>query len=244
MFAEAEAELLLDAAAGDDDLLARLTARRCAGEPLEHVVGFAELHGRRYAVEPGVFVPRVRSELLVTVAVEHLARRDGAVVVDLCCGSGALRACVADLAGAPIELHAADLDPAACACARQNVDARGGRVWRGDLLDALPADLRGGVDVLLANVPYVASGDLATLPAQAREHEPRLALDGGDDGLDVLRRVAADAGGWLTRGGVVLFEVAGHQLASASEAIERGGLAASERRDDELDAIVVVGRRA
>ncbi len=118
----------------------------------------------------------------------------------MCCGSGALGAALAAAAGRPVDLHAADIDPAAVRCARRNVGPAGGQVHQGDLDGALPAGLRGRVGVLLANVPYVPTGDVALLPAEAREHEARLALDGGPDGLDVLRRVAAVAPAWLAPG--------------------------------------------
>ncbi|MYR62648.1 putative protein N(5)-glutamine methyltransferase, partial [Streptomyces sp. SID625] len=97
----------------------------------------------------------------------------------------------------PVELHAADIDPAAVRCARRNIAPAGGRVHHGDLYAALPADLRGRVDVLAANVPYVPTGEVPLLPSEARDHEPPAALDGGADGLDVLRRVAAGAPDWL-----------------------------------------------
>ncbi|MCD2196549.1 putative protein N(5)-glutamine methyltransferase [Actinomycetospora endophytica] len=238
VFAEDEAALLL-AEADDPDALEAMTARRVAGEPLEHVLGWAAFRGRRVAVTAGVFVPRQRSGLLVDRAVA--LAKPGAVVVDLCCGSGALGAAVA--AEVPdVELHAADLDPAAVACARHTVPP-GARVHHGDLDAALPADLRGRVDVLLASPPYVPTAGLATMPPEAREHEPRVALDGGDDGLGVLRRIAALAPDWLAPAGAVLLECAGHQADAARAAVADAGLSATAEHDDEADATVVVGHR-
>ena len=101
-------------------------------------------------------------------------------------------------------MHAADIDPAAVRCARRNLGPAGGQVYQGDLYGPLPAGLRGRVDILLANVPYVPTSDVALLPPEAREHEARVALDGGPDGLDVLRRVAAGAPAWLAPGGHLL----------------------------------------
>src|SRR5688500_11534193 len=181
VFAEAEARLLTDATGTPSELDA-LVARRVGGEPLEHVLGWVEFCGLRIAVDPGVFVPRRRTEVLVREAVSLAP--PGAVVVDLCCGSGALGVALASTVGG-VELHAADLDPAAVSCARRNVGAVGGRVHAGDLFDALPSGLRGRVDLLLANVPYVPSAGIGSMPREAREHEPRRALDGGADGLDV-----------------------------------------------------------
>jgi release factor glutamine methyltransferase len=141
-----------------------------------------------------------------------------------------------------VELHAADVDPAAVACARRTVPP-GARVHRGDLDAALPAALRGRVDVLLASPPYVPTAGVATMPPEAREHEPRTALDGGSDGLDVLRRIAVLAPDWLAPGGAVLLECAAHQAGAARDAVAAAGLAATVEHDDEADATVVVGRR-
>jgi release factor glutamine methyltransferase len=238
VFAEEEAALLLGAAE-DDAVLESLTARRTAGEPLEHVLGWAAFRGLQAAVAPGVFVPRQRSGLLVDLAVAR--SRPGAVVVDLCCGSGALGAAVAaEVPG--IELHAADLDPAAVACARRTVPP-GAAVHLGDLDAALPASLGGRVDVLLASPPYVPTAGLATMPPEAREHEPRTALDGGGDGLDVLRRIAVLAPAWLAPAGSVLLECAAHQADAAREAVTAASLVAEVTHDDEADATVVEGRR-
>ena len=237
VFAEEEARLLLEAAATPAEVAA-LVDRRVAGFPLEHVLGWAGFCGLRIAVDPGVFVPRRRTEVLVREAASLTA--PGALVVDLCCGSGALGVALAAAVG-PLELHAADLDPVAVACAGRNVGAVGGRVHTGDLFAALPSGLRGRVDVLLANVPYVPSDGIAVLPREAREHEPRTALDGGPDGLDVARRVVADAPDWLGPGGSLLFETGQHQAAAAVDVVGRSALAARVVTDDDLGATVVVG---
>ncbi|MFI8189270.1 putative protein N(5)-glutamine methyltransferase [Streptomyces sp. NPDC085946] len=239
VFAEDEAELILTAARTPDEAAA-LVARRAAGAPLELVVGWAEFRGLRIAVEPGVFVPRRRTEFLVEQA---LALAPGAaVVVDLCCGSGAVGAALAAGLG-PVELHAADIDPVAVRCARRNVAAAGGQVHTGDLFEALPAALRGRVDILAANVPYVPSGEIGLLPAEARDHEPLTALDGGADGLDVVRRVAEEAPRWLAPGGCVLVETGRQQAPAAVDAFERGGLTTRLAVSEEGYAHVVTGVR-
>jgi len=236
VFAEDEAAALGAAAAGEAEL-ARLVDRRALGEPLEQVVGYADFSGVRVRLRPGVFVPRVRSELLVRVAAE--ATRPGDVVVDLCCGSGALGLAVRHRRPA-IDLHAADVDPTAVACARDNL---GGNVYQGDLFDALPVALRGRIRVLLANVPYVATRHIPLLPAEARDHEPHTALDGGDDGLDVFRAVVAGAYGWLAPGGIVLSEITEAQAKTACAAVRSAGLDADLRSDEDLEASVIVGRK-
>ncbi|MFJ6737739.1 putative protein N(5)-glutamine methyltransferase [Streptomyces sp. NPDC091279] len=236
VFAEDEARLIL-AAARTPDRLADLVARRVAGHPLELVVGWAEFAGLRIAVEPGVFVPRRRTEFLVEQALAHAP--GASVVVDLCCGSGALGAALAAALGA-VELHAADIDPAAVRCARRNVPATG-HVHTGDLFEALPAQVRGRVDILAANVPYVPTGEVGLLPAEARDHEPLVALDGGTDGLDVLRRVAAEAPRWLAPGGCLLVETSERQSDAALAAFTRAGLTAHLATDDARGATVVLG---
>ncbi len=249
MFAEDEAALVV-AQAGSAAELDALVARRAAGEPLEHVLGWASFRGLRIVVAPGVFVPRVRSELLAHQAVrcaERAGRRrpDGPrpVVVDLCCGTGAIGLAVA--AGMPgVELHASDVDPAAVACATVNLALLAGSpppaVYEGDLDGALPGHLSGRVDVLVANVPYVPTAAIATLPAEARLHERTVALDGGPDGLDVVRRVAVLAPGWLAPGGAALVETTAAQAPAAAEAFANNGLAPSVVSSDEVEATVVV----
>jgi release factor glutamine methyltransferase len=246
VFAEDEARLLV-AEAGSPEELAAMVEQRCGGVPLEHVVGWAELCGLRVVVEPGVFVPRPRTELLVAEAVA-LARSTASrphrrvVVLDLCCGSGALGVVVAERVG-DVELHAADIDPAAVGCARRNVAAVDGHVYTSDLYASLPAALRGRVDVLIANTPYVPTAAIDLLPPEAREHEPRVALDGGADGLDVARRVMAEAPAWLAPGGHVLVETSDDQASVLATAAAAHRLRTRIARDDELGATVVVATR-
>ncbi|MFL6055958.1 MAG: putative protein N(5)-glutamine methyltransferase [Actinoallomurus sp.] len=237
VFAEDEARLLIDTARTSEELAA-MVDRRVAGLPLEHVLGWAEFCGLRVAVEPGVYVPRRRTEFLVRQAAALAPR--GAVVLDLCCGSGALGAALASALGTA-EVHAADIDPAAVACARRNLAPVGGRVYEGDLYEPLPATLRGRVDVLLANVPYVPTAEVALLPAEARDHEARVALDGGGDGLDVARRVTAAASAWLTPGGRLLFEASDRQVEQAVEIVEGAGLVSRAVTSDDMNATVVIG---
>ncbi|WP_089306831.1 putative protein N(5)-glutamine methyltransferase [Geodermatophilus pulveris] len=239
VFAEEEAAVLLAEATGPAHLAA-LLARRVAGEPLELVVGWAAFCGLRVAVEPGVFVPRRRTALLVEQAVAALRHTGGTpVVVDLCCGSGAVGLAVA--AAGPVELHAADVDPVAVGCARRNLAPAGGRVHRGDLYAALPAGLRGRVDVLAVNAPYVPSAAVALMPPEARDHEPRAALDGGPDGTGLHRRVAAGARRWLAPGGTLLVETSAGLAPATAAAVRAGGLRPVVVRDEDRDATVVAG---
>lgn len=246
VFAEDEAGLLR-AEAPDDTVLESWVRRRVAGEPLEVLVGWAEFAGLRVAVAPGVFVPRTRTRLLVREAVGHLAGRGSralgggrpGIVVDLCCGTGAVGlAVVAQVPGTV--LHAVDLDPAAVGCARVNLGPSGATVYEGDLDAPLPAALRGRVDVLLANAPYVPTDAIADMPPEARDHEARVALDGGADGLDVLRRVVTLAPRWLATDGIVVVEVGRSQVAALTASARGAGLIPRIVEDPELGATALV----
>ena len=238
VFAEDEAALLV-AEAPDPDALEAMTARRVAGEPLEQVVGWAEFRGLRVAVAPGVFVPRARTGVLVGLALAGLPA--SARVVDLCCGTGAVGLAVLH-ARPDVRLWAADIDPAAVACARRNLGTRA-TVLLGDLDAPLPPELRGQVDVLVANAPYVPTAEIAHMPPEAREHEPRTALDGGADGVDLHRRVAAAAPRWLAPGGRLLIETSPGQAPATVAACTAAGLVAEVVRDEDIEGTAVVARR-
>jgi len=243
VFAEDEAALLA-AEAPDTAALDRMTGRRVAGEPLEQVVGWAAFRGLRVGVAPGVFVPRARTGLLVREAVRALGETGGCVV-DLCCGTGAVGLAIA--AERPgVTLWAVDVDPVAVTCARRNaatLGPAGTTVLAGDLDAPLPDDLRGRVDVLVANAPYVPTAEIAHMPTEARDHEPRTALDGGADGVDLHRRVAAAAPRWLPPGGHLLIETSVRQAGATAAACEGQGLLVRVVHDDDLDGTVVVARR-
>ncbi|HEY5845812.1 MAG TPA: putative protein N(5)-glutamine methyltransferase [Microlunatus sp.] len=238
VFAEEEATLLL-AAADQSAELEALLQRRLSGVPLELVLGWVEFAGLRISLDPGVFVPRRRSELLVMEAVAR--SQAAAVVVDLCCGSGALGVAVANRRN-DLRVYAADLDPTAVACARRNLAAD--RVFQGDLFDALPERLKGQVDVLVVNAPYVPSEAVALMPREARLHEPRQALDGGPDGLDLHRRLAAQASGWVSPAGAVIMEISRAQAPALRRIFETRGYSVVVIRHDELDATVAVATHA
>lgn len=239
VFAEEEAEILLSSAS-DASSLEDLISRRAAGLPLEHVVGWAAFCGLRIAVGPRVFVPRRRTELLAGEAA--LLTAPGSVVLDLCCGSGALGAAL--LNSVPeLELYAADLDPEAAEFARRNLPAAAG-VFVGDLFEPLPPSLRGRLDVVLANVPYVPTEEIAAMPTEATTYEARIALDGGHDGLRMQHRVAAEAPDWLAPGGRLLIETSARQLPLTVEAFSANGLAVRVAHSEELDATVVIGTKA
>ena len=247
VFAEEEAALLREAAP-TSGALQRLVAQRVDGEPLEYLLGWAEFRGLRVGVDPGVFVPRQRTAFLVDEAVAATAAGPGAhrTVVDLCCGSGALGLAAAGSLranGATVDLVAADIDVAAVACARRNLEPVGGEVFHGDLCSALPDALLGHIDLLLANTPYEPTAMIAHMPPEARDHEPRTALDGGADGLDVLRRLAGQAARQLAPGGVLLVEISTAQRDSAAAIVAAAGLLPSVAYSREYDATVLHGAR-
>jgi release factor glutamine methyltransferase len=223
VFAEDEARLLEEAAATPEELDA-LVDKRVSGLPLEQVVGWAEFRGLRIAVEPGVFVPRRRSEFLVQTAIA-LTTAAEPVIVDLCCGTGALGVATAK-AFSHAELHAADIDAAAVRCARRNVLPAGGHVYQGDLFAPLPTELRKTVAAAICNAPYVPTDEMPFLPPEARDYEPHVALDGGSD--------------WLAPGGHLLVETSNRQAPLMADAMARAGLSPRVHSDDELGASVVV----
>lgn len=235
VFAEDEAAILVSEASGPAEL-ERMLVDRIAGLPLEAIVGWVTFCGQRIVVEPGVFVPRQRTGLLVRLATQLV--NPGSAVVDLCCGTGAVGTAL--LAAVPgLEVYASDSHPAAVHNARRNLDPV--RVFEGDLYDALPASLRGRVDVLVANAPYVPTEAISTMPPEARLHEPTVALDGGIDGLDIQRRVIADAPTWLAPGGRLLIETSVEQAPTTVTLMTAAGLVACVDSDESVDATVVTG---
>ena len=243
VYAEDEATLLLEAARDDAVGLERLVSARVAGAPLEPLLGWVAFAGLRIAVGPGVFVPRVRTELLVEQALarlDDLAQSGGeAVVVELCCGVAAVAA-VLQRSGQIRELYAADIDPVAVGYARQNL-TESAVALIGDLYDPLPAALHGRVDVIVANAPYVPTEAITLMPREARDHEPHQALDGGGDGADVHRRIIAEVPSWLRAGGHLLIETGRDQAVITAGEMRQAGFEVEVVIDDERDATVTVG---
>lgn len=251
VFAEEEAEILLEAAGKDRVRLERLASGRVAGAPLEPLVGWVGFGGLRLAIEPGVFVPRQRTLRLADEAVREVRRRfeeRGRQVVFLEAFAG-----VAPLASTvaarvpPARVIACELDPRARAQARRNLGADG-ETHSADVLRGLPEELRGAVDVIAAVPPYVPAAELGLLPREAREHEPESALDGGPDGLRYARALIEQSAVWLTRDGVLLIELHRSQAAEAARCARSAGLLAEQPRsapdDEEGQTVVAVFHRA
>lgn len=240
VFAEEEAQLLLTAAENASELI-KMVQQRVSGVPIEHVVGWAEFCGLRITVNKEVFVPRKRTEFLVEQAIKLADDRN--IIVDVCCGSGALGVAVA-ASLENYELYAADIDPKAVDCARENVIPVGGKVYEGDLFKPLPEYLHGQVNILIANTPYVPTPSIELLPAEAREYEDLIALDGGEDGLDIQRRVASLAPLWLTQKGHILVETSKQQAVLTAEIFMQNKLVPQVLRCEDLDATVVIGTKS
>lgn len=217
-----------------------MVEKRVSGLPLEYVLGFTRFCGLRIAIERGVFIPRRRTEFLVQQA--KILTRPYDIVLDLCCGSGAVGAAIAtDLK--EILLHSVDIDPVAVRCASRNITKIGGHVYQGDLYDSLPRSLRGQVNIIVANAPYVPTDSVKLLPREARLYEPKVALDGGKDGLDLHRMVVEEALHWLVPGGHLLIETSEMQGAKTFQIFVKAGLITKIVRDEKLDATVVVGTK-
>ena len=240
IFAEEETQLLISEAGNIEDLM-KMVEIRASGLPLEYVLGFTKFYGLRIEVDQGVFVPRRRTEFLVQQAQALASICD--IVVDLCCGSGAVGAAIAtDLN--KIQLHSVDIDPVAVKCASRNITNTGGHIYQGDLYNALPHTLRGRVNIIVANVPYVPTDAIKMLPREARLYESKVALDGGKDGLHLQRKVAAEAPQWLVSGGYLLVETSEIQAAQTFKIFTNAGLTTKIVRDEESDATVVIGKNS
>ena len=211
-----------------------LLRRRAAGEPLQHLLGFEEFHGLRLAVSPAVLIPRPETEGLVEWAIEMLGERADALVADVGTGSGAI-ACALAARVPGLRVLALDCSPAALAVAADNVRAHGlaDRVHLavGDLL--APLSERGvRVDLVVANLPYLPSALIGALPDEVAAWEPRVALDGGPDGMVLLRRLVRGVAGVLGRGGSLLMEIGEEQAAPIASLMAAEGFGGIQSRRD------------
>jgi release factor glutamine methyltransferase len=211
---------------------AALVARRAAREPLQHLTGSAAFRHVELAVGPGVFVPRPETELLAGWAIDAAHALDRpAVVVDLCTGSGAIAKAIADEVP-DADVHAVELDEGALAWAERNLAGTGVDLRHGDLGTAFD-DLRGSVDVVVCNPPYIPLEAWESVAAEARDHDPHLALFSGQDGLDAIRVLEQRAALLLRPGGVVGAEHADVQGESAPDVFAATGrwLDVADHRD-------------
>lgn len=227
----------------DRHVLAALVERRAAREPLQLVLGRTTFRWVELSCEPGVFIPRPETEVVAGVAIDT-ARQAGPSprVVEPCTGTGAIAcALVSEVPG--VRVVATDADSQAAALARRNLDALVARdaptpwtpgdwwapaaaaeVVVGNLLDAVPADWRGAVDVLVANPPYLPASDIDTWEPEVADHDPAAALVGGPDGHEVVDTLLRDAMVWLRPGGTVVVEIDDRRGADAAQSAVQAGL--------------------
>jgi release factor glutamine methyltransferase len=258
---EIEAEDLLthamdvDDVEPDDDVSASqlrrfeaMIRRRASGEPTQFIKGYAEFRGLRLIARPGVFVPRDSTEFLAEQAVRRLRRRRSPVAVDLATGGGTVALAIANEAPG-VDVYGTDISAEAVRIARTN--ARRLRLAAtfvtGDLFGALPARLRGTVDVITLHPPYVARAELKDLPDEIRRFEPAHTLtDRSIDGLGLVERAANESGRWLRPGGWLLIEVSPDRARAVASLLRRQGFTdVRSTRGGELKVTrVVVGRRA
>jgi release factor glutamine methyltransferase len=237
--------------------LATMLARRTAREPLQLIVGSTAFRTLELTCAPGVFIPRPETEVLAGLAIDHvrraIAERGGATVVEPCCGTGAVSLAIAAEV-VDVEVHAADLSPAAVELASRNRDrvradglmlARRVDIVEGDLLAAFDVRLQGQVDVLVANPPYLPLADGPSLPPEVDAHDPHTALFGGVDGHEVVDALLAAAPDWLAPGGTVLLELDARRGRDAVASAERAGLVDARLEPDLSGALrFLVAHRA
>ena len=217
---------MMDAAPDDPDQWTSWVERRLEGEPLEWIIGYTEFMGHRVWVDPGVYVPRLQTELIAGRAIDALP--DDGVAVDLCTGSGAIAVAMRE-ARPGARIVATEIDRRAGACAEKN----GVELYRGHLAEPIPTELWGRIDVVVAVVPYVPTDEIIFLPRDVRDHEPLLALDGGNDGMVLLDQAVAAGARILRPGGSLVLEVGGHQDALLERALDDDGFDLVERILDE-----------
>lgn len=200
-------------------LFGRALCQRCAGTPLQHLTGEQAFRNIQLEVRPGVFVPRPETEVLVEHALEALGDAEDPVVVDVGTGTGAIALAV-KYERPDTVVYATDLSPEAVELARANaarleLDVR---ILEGALLEPLPSELRGWVDLVVSNPPYLSPDEFEDLPLEVRA-DPEIALVGD---VAVIERLADDAARWLRDGGVLALEIGAAQGRAVTDLLGRG----------------------
>ena len=212
-----------------------LLQRRLNREPTAYLMGEREFYGLRVAVAPGVLIPRPETEAVVDETLRLVESVPAPALADVGCGSGAVAVALA-VARPDAVVHALDVAPRALELTARNAAAHGAservRVAESDLLAALS----GRVNAVAANLPYVASAEIPLLEPEVSRYEPREALDGGEDGLDLVRRLLAEAGERLLPGGALILEIDPRQSEAAQAAARRCFPAARIRVERDLAA--------
>jgi release factor glutamine methyltransferase len=200
-----------------------LIERRMAGEPTQYLTGVKEFYNRPFKVDARVLIPRPETELLVEAALHVLPKDAPSQALDVCTGSGCIAISLA--AERPqASLLATDLSPGACALAKENAEALGVAsrvtILQGNLFEPVPAEAR--FALIVSNPPYIGTGEIPGLSAEVRR-EPHLALDGGPDGLALIRRVVEGARRFLIPGGLLAMEIGETQGSAVRELLQSAG---------------------
>lgn len=205
-----------------EDHYRRMIKKRCRRIPLQHILGSQDFMGLTFQVNRHVLIPRQDTETLAELVLqEHKDRKKK--VLDLCTGSGCIAISLAVLGGYE-DVTAVDLSPEALETAGENARRLlgGGRqiqLLQGDLF----APLKDRYDIITANPPYIPTGVIRGLQPEVRDHEPAMALDGGEDGLNFYRRIAARAQDWLNPGGCIYLEIGHDQGRAVRSLLEEAG---------------------
>jgi len=236
---------------GELDRYRDLVRRRAGGEPLQQILGETEFFSRTFKLERGVFIPRPETERLVEIARDLVCPGDRSllepVAVEIGCGSGVVAVSLA-LEAPRLAVWATDVSPAAVDLTRRNAHRHGVETrvtaLQGNRFDPLPEHLRGAVDLLVSNPPYVRSGEIEGLAPEVAAHDPRAALDGGPDGLVFYRALASGLGAWLRPGGCVALEIGADQGGDVPEILAASGIVDLQVHRDYADRDrIVTGRR-
>jgi len=212
----------------------RLLGQRCRFVPVAYIIGRKEFYGLNFYVKEGVLIPRPETEFVVEEALKAACDLSNPVLADLCCGSGAISVAVA-VNNKNVKVYAVDISDTACEVARINISAHNVQdrvsLLQGDLWEPLEERKVKGLDIIVSNPPYIPSHELHSLPSDV-QNEPKLALDGGTDGLEFYRRIISRAPEFLKAGGKIIFEIGWNQASAVKDILENSGFTQIEVRKD------------
>lgn len=198
-----------------------MIARRASHEPLQYIVGVQGFLDLAIKVRPGVLIPRYDTEIVANTACDLLNSKKGESVLEIGCGSGAIAISLAKKANAKVT--AVDINPEACELTKENAALNGVRieVLCGDMFEPIK---KKKYNMIISNPPYIKSAVIETLMPEVRDHEPREALDGGEDGLDFYRRIAVEAPEHLKKGGMLVLEIGDDQAREVGDILSATGM--------------------